>query len=160
MSDKNQHPGDTLCANFQAKWAALTFFGSNLPKNVIKIENLGNECQNKNQHPRDTLIFQTSSNFLTKRTNLTFSAQIGLKVGLGLKIQKTNVEIRNSILEIPCAPIFRGKQTNLTFLAQICPKMGFGVVISKSLARTQNQHLQDTMCANFQSKLTTLNFLA
>ena len=39
------------------KMGSFDFFGSNLFKNVIRIENLGNECQNKNQHPRDTLIY-------------------------------------------------------------------------------------------------------
>ena len=42
-----------------------------------------------------------------RRKTLTFSAQNCLKMDLGLEIQKTNVGIRISILEIPCVPIFR-----------------------------------------------------
>ena len=47
------------------------------------------------------------ANFQTKRTSLTFLAQICPKRNFGLEIQKTNVGIRISNLEIPCAPIFR-----------------------------------------------------
>ena len=38
---------------------------------------------------------------------MTFLAQICPKRKLGFEIQKTNVGIRISILEIPCVPIFR-----------------------------------------------------
>ena len=44
--------------------------------------------------------------FQTKQTALTFSAQICPKVDLGLAIQKTIVEIRISILDIPYVLIF------------------------------------------------------
>ena len=47
------------------------------------------------------------ANFQTKRTSLTFLAQICPKRNLGLEIQKTNVRIRISNLEIPCVLIFR-----------------------------------------------------
>ena len=47
------------------------------------------------------------ANFQLKRTTLTFLAQICPKRKLGFEIQKTNVGIRISILEIPCVPIFR-----------------------------------------------------
>ena len=47
------------------------------------------------------------ANFQAKQTDLTFSAQISPKMDLGLlAIQKTIVEIRISILDIPCVPIF------------------------------------------------------
>ena len=46
-------------------------------------------------------------NFQLKRTTLTFLAQIFPKRRLGFEIQKTNIGIRISILEIPCVPIFR-----------------------------------------------------
>ena len=46
-------------------------------------------------------------NFPLKRTTLTFLAQICPKRKLGFEIQKTNVGIKISIFEIPCAPIFR-----------------------------------------------------
>ena len=45
--------------------------------------------------------------FQLKRTTLTFLAQICPKRKLGFEIQKTDVEIRVSMLEIPCLPIFR-----------------------------------------------------
>ena len=63
-------------------------------------------------------------NFQLKRTNLTFLAQIFPKKKLGFEIQKTNVGIRISILEILCAPIFR-QTDNLEFLGQNLPKNGF-----------------------------------
>ena len=46
------------------------------------------------------------ANFQEKQTALTSSAQICSKMDLGLEIQKTNVRIRISILEIPCVPTF------------------------------------------------------
>ena len=45
------------------------------------------------------------ANFQAKQTALTFSAQLCSKIDLGLEIQKTNVRIRISILDIPCVPI-------------------------------------------------------
>ena len=56
-----------------------------------------------NQHPQDTMC----ANFQAKGTTLTFSTQICPKIDLGLEIQRTNVGIKISILEIPCVPIFR-----------------------------------------------------
>ena len=47
------------------------------------------------------------ANFQLKRTTLTFLAQICPKRKLGFEIQKTNIGIRISILEILCEPIFR-----------------------------------------------------
>ena len=46
------------------------------------------------------------ADFQAKQTALTFSAQIFPKVNLRLAIQKTNVGIRISMLDIPCVPIF------------------------------------------------------
>ena len=46
-------------------------------------------------------------NFQSQWTTLIFSTQIWPKMNLGFEIQKTNIEIRISILEIPCVPIFR-----------------------------------------------------
>ena len=45
-------------------------------------------------------------NFQAKQTALTFSAQICLKMNLGLAIQKTIVGISVNILDIPCVLIF------------------------------------------------------
>ena len=47
-----------------------------------------------------------SANFQAKQTALTFSAQICLKMDIGLAIQKTVFVIRISFLDIPCVPIF------------------------------------------------------
>ena len=46
------------------------------------------------------------ANFQKKRTTLSFLAQICTKIDLALEIQKANVEIRISTLEISCVPIF------------------------------------------------------
>ena len=78
------------------------FFGPNLTKNGIRVGNSKHQSENKNQHLGDALC----ANFQTKERTLTFSAQIYSKINLGLQIHKTNVEIRISILEIPCVPIF------------------------------------------------------
>ena len=74
--------------------------------------------RNKNQHPRDTLW----ANFQAKGTTLTFSDQICPKMYLGFEIQKINVEIIISILEISMCANFQAKQRTLTFLAQIAQK--------------------------------------
>ena len=47
------------------------------------------------------------ANFQLKMTTLTFWVQICPKRKLRFEIQKTNVGIRISMLEIPCVPIFR-----------------------------------------------------
>ena len=47
------------------------------------------------------------ANFQAKQTTLIFLAQICPKMDLWLEIQKTNVGIRISLLEIPCVAIFR-----------------------------------------------------
>ena len=57
------------------------------------------------------------ANFQLKEIVLTFLVQICPKRKLGFDIQKTNVRIRVSILEIPFVPIFR--------------KIDFGVEVSK-----------------------------
>ena len=65
--NKNQHAQDTMCTNFQAKHATLTFCGPNLPKNGLNVGNRENKCMNKNNHPRDNMC----ANFWAKQTNLT-----------------------------------------------------------------------------------------
>ena len=62
---------------------------------------------------------------------MNFSAQICPKVDLGLEIQKTDVGIKISILEILCAQVFWAKRTSFTFLAQTYPKIDFGIGILK-----------------------------
>ena len=58
--------------------------------------------------------------FQLKRITLTFLVQICPKRKLGFEIQKTNVGIRISILEIPCVPIFSQNGQLLIFR----PKFG------------------------------------
>ena len=53
------------------------------------------------------------ANFQAKQIALTFSDHISPKMELGLEIQKTNVEIRITILEILCQ--FSGKTNNFDF---------------------------------------------
>ena len=82
------------------------FFGSNFPKKEFKVGNSSHSCWNKNQHSRDI----TCANFQLKQTTLTFLVQICPKRKVGFEIQKINVRITISILEIPYVPIFRQNQ--------------------------------------------------
>ena len=47
------------------------------------------------------------ANFQAIWTNLTFLTQIWSKIDFWSEIQEKKVEIRITILEIPCEPIFR-----------------------------------------------------
>ena len=64
--------------------------------------------------------------FQAKRTTLTFLTQIFQKIGLGLEIQKNNVGIRISILEIRCIPIFRQNRQILLFRPKFAQKLMLG----------------------------------
>ena len=97
------------------------------------------------------------ANFQLKRTTLTSVAQICPKRKLGFEIQKTNVGIRISILEIRCGPISRQNGQLSIFGPNFYPKMDFGVEISKILVLIRNQHPWDAVCTNFQRKWATLN---
>ena len=87
---------------FSGKANSFEFSSANLPKNGLRFSNSENYRRNKNQHPRYTMC----ANFQAKQTALTFSAQICLKMDLGLAIQKTIVGITISIFDIPCVPNF------------------------------------------------------
>ena len=52
---------------------------------------------------------------------------------LGLEIQKTNVGIRMSILEIPCAPIFRQNEQLWLFWPKFAQKIDLGLEIQKTI---------------------------
>ena len=121
--------------NFHSKWATFDFFSPNQPKNGFKIFNSENYCWNKNQHPQN----------------------------LGLKFEKTNMEIRIIIFEILCVYVrvcqFSGKTHSSDFFSPNLPKNGFRVGNSENYCRNKNHHPWYTMRANFQSKWTTLNFL-
>ena len=91
------HPEDTLCTNFQTKWR-IQFLTQICPKNGFRFGILKNKAQNKNQDPRD----------------------------LGLKFEKTNVEIRISILGIlgahMCVCQFSSKTNSFDFFSPNLPK--------------------------------------
>ena len=72
------------------------------------------------------------ANFQLKRTTLTFLAQTCPKMKLGFEIQKTNVGIRISILEIPCAPIFRQNGRLWIFGPKFAQKLILGSEFQKS----------------------------
>ena len=77
---------------------------------------LGLESQNKNQYPQD----------------------------LGLKFEKTNIEIRINIFEILCVHVrvcqFSGKTNSFDFFSPNLPKSGSRVGNSESYCRNKNQH--------------------
>ena len=53
---------------------------------------------------------------------------------LGLQIQKTNVGVRISILQIPCVPIFTQNEQLRIFWPKFTQILDFGVWIPKSLS--------------------------
>ena len=66
------------------------------------------------------------SQFSSKMDKFDFLAQICPKMDFWFEIKKTNVEIRISMLEIPCMPTFR--QTNIfDFFCPNLPKKEFKV---------------------------------
>ena len=82
------------------------FFGPDFPKNGFWGWHIQNPTPDLES---DTVMPCVCANFQAKPKALVFSAQICLKTDLGLEIQKPNVGIRISILEIPCVPIFQQK---------------------------------------------------
>ena len=69
-------------------------------------------------HPRDTKC----SNFQAKWTNLTFLIQIWPKIRVSFEIKKANVDIRVSILEIPCKSTFRQNEQLQLFWSKFAQK--------------------------------------
>ena len=72
------------------------------------------------------------ANFKVKWTTLIFLTQICPKRNLELEIQKTNVGIRLSILEIPCVPIFRQNAQLWLFWPKFNQKWVLGSEFQKS----------------------------
>ena len=72
---------------------------------------------------------------------------------LGLKSEKTNIEIKINIFEILCVYVrvcqFSGKANSFDFFCPNFPKNEFRVDNSKNYYRNKNQHPRYTMCANF-----------
>ena len=73
------------------------FFCLNFPKNGFCSRNSKNLSWIQNQHLQDIMC----ANFQVKQTALTFLAQICLQMDLGFEFEKTNVETKIIILEIP-----------------------------------------------------------
>ena len=63
---------------------------------------------------------------------MTFLAEIFPRRKLGFEIQKTNVGIRMSILEIPCIPIFRQNRQLWIFMPKFAQKWNLGSKFQKS----------------------------
>ena len=81
----------------------MLFLAQTCPKMDLRISKIYVRIQN--QHLQDTMC----DNFRRKQTALISLVQICSKTDLGLEIQKNNVRIKISILEISCVPIFRQK---------------------------------------------------
>ena len=112
---------------FSGKTNNFDFFDPNLPKNEFWGRNFKNLYQIRNLHIQDDMCV----NFQLKQTTLTFLAQICPKRKLGFEIQKTNIGIRISILEIPCVPIFRQNRQLWIFGPKFAS--GFGIRILEIL---------------------------
>ena len=75
------------------------------------------------------------TNFQAKQIALTFLAQICPKMELGLEIQKINVGIKISILEILCVPIFRQNGQLWLFRPKFAQKWILGLEFQKYKSR-------------------------
>ena len=107
------------------------------------------------------------ANFKATWTTLTFLSQICSKRNLELEILKTNVGIRISIIEIPCAQIFRQNAQLWLFWPKFAQKWILGLEFQKinvgiriSILEIPFQLPWDTIYTNFQTKRTTLTFWA
>ena len=101
--NKNQHPRDTMCANFQAKGTTLIFLAQICPKTNLELE-----IQKANFGIRISILeVPWVPTFRQNGQIWLFSPKFAQKWILGLEIQKTNVRIRISILEIPRVTTFR-----------------------------------------------------
>ena len=91
-----------MCANFQPKWSTPTFLAQICSKkiSVLKFRIIISELESASSRYH-------MCHFSDKMDNFDFLAQICPKMDLGLQIQKTNVGIRISILELPCVLISR-----------------------------------------------------
>ena len=100
---RNQLYSEYCVCQFSGKTVNIEFLGSNLAKNEFWNQNLKTLSPHSELTPPRYHLFQFSG----KTNSFTFSAQIFPKMDLGLEIQKTDVGISISILEIPYVSIFR-----------------------------------------------------
>ena len=77
---------------FSDKTDNFKFFAKNLPKNGFRVGNAGNQCRNKNQHPRHTIC----ANFQEKKT--TFRTKFVQKWIFGCR------NFKNLSLDLESAP--------------------------------------------------------
>ena len=113
---------------FSGKTQNFDLFNPNLPKN----EFWGQKFKNRSPDSESALPRYHCVNFQLKRTTLTFLVQICPKRKLGFEIQKTNVGIRISILQIPCVPIFRQNGQLWIFGSKFAQKWILGSKFQKS----------------------------
>ena len=85
------------------------------------------------------------ANFLAKQRALTFSAQICPKMDLWLVSLKNIVEIRISIFNIPCVPIFTQNEQLKIFRSKFVQKKDLGLETEKSNAGTKIS-IAETLC--------------
>ena len=112
--NKNQHPRDTMCANFQEKQTTLNFVTKIYPKIDLGLEiQKQNKNQNKNRHPGDSVC----ANFPAKRIFFTFSVQISPESDFGVEISKIYVRIQNQYLQDTLCANFQSKRRAFNFLA-------------------------------------------
>ena len=97
------------------------------------------------------------ADFLVKQRILTFLAQIFPEMNFCLKIQKTNVRIRISILEIPCVP-FSGKTNNFDFLGPNLRKNEFWGRNFKNLSLGSEPALPRYHVCQFSVKMHNFEF--
>ena len=92
ISDEtNQQHRDTSC-NYIRRNRQFHFLDLTLPKNGFRVGNAGNQCRNKNQHPRHTIC----ANFQEKKT--TFRTKFVQKWIFGCR------NFKNLSLDLESAP--------------------------------------------------------
>ena len=127
LEEESTSSRHSVC-QLSAKLDNFEFFDPNLPKNGFRFWNSKNYYWKKNQKPWDNIC----TNFQVRQTTLTFLAQICPKRKSGFEIQKTNVGLRISILEILCVPIFRQNGQLWIFGLKFAQKWILGSKFQKS----------------------------
>ena len=98
--------------------------------------------------------------FLAKTNNFDFFGPNLPKKKLGFEIQKINVGIRISILQIPCVPIFRQNGQLWTSWTQISQKNEFWGQNFKNLSLSSESESLRYYVYQFSDKTNNFEFLA
>ena len=98
--------------------------------------------------------------FLAKTNNFDFFGPNLPKKKLGFEIQKINVGIRISILQIPCVPIFRQNGQLWTSWTQISQKNEFWGQNFKNLSLSSESKSLRYYVYQFSDKTNNFEFLA